>query len=200
MEPEWEKPELGAGIESGWSPARTKLLRLHFSLGVSAAVSARLIGGVSRNAVISKRRRLGLFGANPLRSLTRLVFGRAPPQVGTFSVPRRGVHPPCRVADAPAIRREPLPFMDWPVPAGGDPKSLAERSPGECAWPLGPAERPGDFRTLFCCAPTKAGRSYCPDHHRRGRTQYIPPALRVEGDVAKSPVARSPADPPKETR
>ena len=54
--------------------------------------------------------------------------------------------------------------MDWPAPACADPKTLAERSAGQCAWPLGPAEAAGDYRTLFCCAPVDRGRGYCATH------------------------------------
>ncbi|MBV9511814.1 MAG: hypothetical protein JO303_16195, partial [Caulobacteraceae bacterium] len=44
----------------GWSPRRVEVLRRHHALGLSAGQSAELLGGVSRNAVICKRNRLGL--------------------------------------------------------------------------------------------------------------------------------------------
>jgi GcrA cell cycle regulator len=47
--------------DSPWSNARVLLLVDHYRRGLSASESATLIGGVSKNAVISKRRRLGLF-------------------------------------------------------------------------------------------------------------------------------------------
>ena len=47
-----------------WSVERIVLLHLHYLQGISAAESAKLIGGVSRNAVISKRYRMGLFGGS----------------------------------------------------------------------------------------------------------------------------------------
>jgi GcrA cell cycle regulator len=149
--------------QPAWSPGRVDLLRLHFDLGLSAKRSAELIGdGVTRNAVISKRRRLGLMGANPLQT------GVGPTsRVGrTTPLPRRSSRAKAGLADEPT-RREPLPFMDWPDPAGATPKTLTHREPGECAWPLGPAEAPGDDRTLFCCAPVEVGRSYCAVHDAR---------------------------------
>jgi hypothetical protein len=61
---------------------------------------------------------------------------------------------------------EALPPMDAPLPGCAHPKVLADHRSSECLWPLGPAEAPGDWRTLFCCAPVAARRRYCPDHAR----------------------------------
>jgi len=157
MQPESDNP-----AEPGWSRQRTELLRAHYALGLSAAVSAQLIGGVSRNAVISKRRRLGLLGANPLQSAMRATRCAA----RAVGAPTRSSsdRPSLALRDDDDGRREPLPFMDWPAPADAEPKPLAERARGQCAWPLGPAEAPGDYRTLFCCAPADPGRSYCATH------------------------------------
>ena len=150
--------------EPVWSPERTELLCAHYALGLSAAVSAQLIGNVSRNAVISKRRRLGLMGANPLQSAMRAArcATRVDEQPRRPSLLRPWLAPPD--GDEADRRREALPFMDRPAPADADPKTLAERSRGQCAWPLGPAEAPGDYRTLFCCAPVDRGHSYCATH------------------------------------
>ena len=54
--------------------------------------------------------------------------------------------------------------MDLPPPADAAPKSLNERGPRQCAWPLGPAEAEGDYLTLFCCAPRQGRRPYCATH------------------------------------
>jgi hypothetical protein len=148
--------------EAGWSAGRTALVRLHHALGLSAAASAQLIGGISRNAVVSKRRRLGLMGANPLRSVRAALRRSAFPMLGLVGSPGRPSFGPDAV-----LRREPLPFMDLPPPLNAEPKRLTDRQRGECAWPLGPAEAPGDYRTLFCCAPVERGRSFCPVHRAR---------------------------------
>jgi len=179
-----------AAVEVGWSPARAELVRLHHALGLSAALSARLIGGVSRNAVISKRRRMGLTGANPLQAANR-VFRTCHPASGpgplvsavSLALPRSYIdplEPPC----------EPLPFMDSPPPPDADPKILAERSRGECAWPLGPAEVEGDHRTLFCCAPVRRGRSYCGAHAAAALSQEPPPPLRLRRSDLGLPPSR----------
>ena len=160
------------------------MLRLHHAIGLSAAVSAQLIGAVSRNAVISKRRRLGLIGANPLQAAIRFVR-RASLACEPLSYPSLGRFsrvPPARAESS--IRREPLPLMEQPAPPNADPKTLAHRSRGECAWPLGPAEAPGDYRTLFCCAPVGPGRTYCPAHRARAFTGQVLPPLRVRSPAA----------------
>jgi hypothetical protein len=159
----------GEAIDSVWSAARVALLRLHHALGLSAALSAELIGAVSRNAVISKRRRLGLVGANPLRA-ARCEAGPSgrPPLFPRVWRP---------AGSQGVVSREPLPGMHTPLPLDADPKSLAQRGEHECAWPLGPAEAPGDYRTLFCCAPTQPGRSFCAVHHARA---YCAPDETIE--------------------
>ncbi|HEX4181143.1 MAG TPA: GcrA family cell cycle regulator [Caulobacteraceae bacterium] len=148
---------------SAWTPVRVALLRLHHTLGLSAAASAELIGGMSRNAVISKRRRLGLIGATSRQAAPRISpCGGRPTRVPSLAYlfwrsyeTRHG------------FSRDPLPCMDAPAPPCADPKILADRGERECAWPLGPAETAGDYRTLFCCAPVERGRSFCAAHLAR---------------------------------
>lgn len=147
-----------ADAEAGWTPARTTLLRLHHALGLSAAVSAKLIGDVSRNAVVSKRRRLGLVG----RAVIALRLEPDPPSRSAGPRLRRW-----RPLAPPEPPSEPLPFMDHPTPADARPATLTERAVGQCAWPLGPAEQPGGWRTLFCGAPVLARGPYCPTHRAR---------------------------------
>lgn len=167
------RAEPGCDAEPGWSPARTELLRLHYGLGLSASLSAQLIGRVSKNAVISKRRRLGLTGANPLRVTLRATGWTAPGfeagRLPRFRPPRVEVHG-CGAA---------LPAMDAPPLPGTEPKTLALRARGECAWPLGPAEAIGDYRTLFCCAPAEAARSYCSVHRARSLSGEVLPPLKL---------------------
>lgn len=139
----------------GWTRERVALLRRHYAVGLSAAESAILLG-VSKNAVISKRNRLGLQGA--VRSLGPKVSAKEQDQ-----------SPKIRRAREPKFRRLPLPDMDLPLPPGAAPKALAFHKRGECVWPLGGAEAPGDWRTLFCRAPATIGRRYCTAHLQRAR-------------------------------
>ena len=138
-----------------WTPDRVDLLRRHHAVGLTASESAILLG-VSKNAVIAKRTRLGLIGA-------------VRPAGKATAVQRRDSARVIRQPPEATFRRLPLPAMDLPPPAGADPKPLTARVRGECAWPLGPAEQPGDWRTLFCCAPVKPGGRYCRDHAARAR-------------------------------
>ncbi|QUD88035.1 GcrA family cell cycle regulator [Phenylobacterium montanum] len=140
----------------GWTPDRVDLLRRHFAVGLTAAESAILLG-VSKNAVISKRTRMGLLGGVRL-----FKAGEAAPQ-------RRGREPRLKLTPTPQFRRLPLPDMDQPPPPAARPKPLAQRERGECAWPLGAAEQEGDWRTLFCCAPVRPGGRYCCAHAARAR-------------------------------
>jgi hypothetical protein len=139
-----------------WSLERVDQLRHHYRLGLTAAESAALLGGVSKNAVISKRTRLGLTGG-------RLVV-RGPAEG------RRGPQArPWRWRPEPDFHCEPLPAMDGAAPVGACPKPLSQHRPGECLWPLGSVESPGDWRTLFCCAAVKDDRRYCEAHASRAR-------------------------------
>jgi len=149
-------PDLLSAAALGWTEARVALLRRHYAVGLTAAESAILLG-VSRNAVISKRTRLGLVG------LVRTV-GAPVPERCREHVPAAG-----RILREPEFRRTPLPPMDAPPPAGANPKPLAQHQRGECVWPLGGADQPGDWRTLFCCAPVTVGARYCPAHAARAR-------------------------------
>ena len=139
--------------DRGWTPARIDMLYLHYALGMTAGQSAQVLGGVSGNAVQSKRMRLGLASKAPAGAVSALFTGRR-----------------VRFSAVMSLCREPLPEMDFPTPPGARPSRLADRGSHECAWPLGPAEQPGDYRTLYCCAPTRRRSAYCPVHaeHVRG--------------------------------
>ena len=143
-----------------WTPDRVALLRRHYTAGLSAAESAILLGGVTKNAVISKRNRLGLVGQ--VRMTTAQDGSVSLRHVRTRAL-RLNLH------REPKFSSTPLPAMDGAPPEGADPKPLVAHRRGECLWPLGPAEQEGDWRTLFCCAPVAGGRRYCPTHARRAR-------------------------------
>jgi GcrA cell cycle regulator len=134
---------------------RTALLVEHYNVGLSAAESAGLIGGVSKNAVISKRRRLGL--------VATVVVGWRASASDEGGEPRRRACRPRRFRGPPPLPVEPLPDMEAAVAPDMNPKRLTERRWSDCAWPLGPAEAAGDYRTLSCGAPRARGR-YCAAH------------------------------------
>jgi GcrA cell cycle regulator len=153
---------VAAPADAGWSAARVALLDDHFNIGLTAAESAGLIGGVSKNAVISKRRRLGL--------VATVAVGCSRDWMSDAVERRRARRPargPSIFRGPPPLPVHPLPDMEGPLPADSDPKVLTARRFGECAWPLGPAEAEGDNRTLFCCAPTQGVVPYCAVHSGR---------------------------------
>ena len=143
-------------VAEGWTKERIALLHRHFMVGLTAAESAILLGGVSKNAVVAKRSRLGLVG-----------FAKAEPTPEPVKPRQR--EPDVRLRREPRFRRVALPDMDGPLPPDAAPKPLAQHRRGECVWPLGAADQEGDWRTLFCCAPILAGRRYCPAHTARSR-------------------------------
>jgi GcrA cell cycle regulator len=139
-----------------WSDERVAQLRRHYRVGLTASESALLLGGVTKNAVIAKRQRLGLRG---LAAAAHTVLGPQAPRRARMT----------RVRLPPPFRCEPLPPMDPYPPPGANPKPLARHLEGECLWPLGPVEVGGDWRTLFCCARAKPEGAYCAAHAIRAR-------------------------------
>jgi GcrA cell cycle regulator len=132
----------------GWTPTRIDMLHRHFAAGMTAAQSADALGGVSRNAVLCKRLRLGLSRSDaPAGALAMLLAG--------------GRYLP---TEPPPLPCHPLPDMDLEPPADARPSRLFDKGRHACAWPLGPAEEPGDYRTLYCGAPNARRRAYCQAH------------------------------------
>jgi GcrA cell cycle regulator len=133
-----------------WSQAALDLLfNLHVRQGLSAAQTARAIGGgVTRNAVLGKAQRMGWSrprDAPPPAGLTRDDDRRC--ASGRRVGPRLG-----RDRPLPALREVALP---------GTPRLWTERRRGECAYPVGEPDQPG--MQLSCCAPTGGG-TYCRAH------------------------------------
>ena len=96
--------------DRGWTPARIDMLYLHYALGMTAGQSAQVLGGVSGNAVQSKRMRLGLASKAPAGAVSALFTGRR-----------------VRFSAVMSLCREPLPEMDFPTPPGARPSRLADR-------------------------------------------------------------------------
>jgi len=133
----------------GWTPDRVDMLYRHFAVGLTAGESADALGGVSRNAVICKRLRLGLTtrAVATCGDLAGLLAGRR-----------------YQPTDPPPLPCQPLPDMGLTPPLGARPSLLSEKGRRDCSWPLGPACEPGDHQTLYCCAPRAGRGAYCPHH------------------------------------
>jgi len=132
-----------------WTDDRVEQLKNLWTEGLSASQIARALGGVTRNAVISKVHRLGLAGrATPSRS-ERL------PMVPKVTM--RSHIPP-----APIVEEDPLILDD------GSHITTLTVSNRHCRWPLG---HPNEENFHFCGHAPRAmedgGGPYCPTHARR---------------------------------
>ncbi len=138
----------------GWTDERVEQLKALWTEGLSASQIARVLGGVTRNAVIGKVHRLGLAGrAGPARS-------ERPRNISHKSVVRVA-------APAPEIAEEdPITLDD------GQFATVLTINDRMCRWPIGdPAEN--EFH--FCGRKPKSGTPYCEAHARKA---YQPPAAR----------------------
>lgn len=133
-----------------WSQAALDLLfNLHIRQGLSAAQTARAMGGgMTRNVVLGKAQRMGWSrprDAPPPAGLTRADDRRT--ASGRKAGPRLG-------------KDRPLPRLREIAPVV-EPRLWTERRRGECAYPVGEPDQPG--MQLSCCAPTGGG-AYCAAH------------------------------------
>lgn len=128
---------------SGWTDERIAQLKSLWNEGLSATQVARVLTGVSRNAVIGKLCRLGLAGR----------FGPARPNRRS-AIPRRGP-PNAAVPPPPPPPQEPMP----------DPLRvpLVELQSWHCRFPLWGHNESGAPNFEYCGLGKRVG-SYC-EHH-----------------------------------
>lgn len=149
----------------GWTETRVIVAKALYNDGASAAEVARLIGGVTRNAVIGKIHRDEL--SDPKRKLPSRSNEQA-----------KGVRQPGqrRVHERGHLIRVKAPARERPIPPNVVDARIPERQRltldqlGNCVchWPVGDPREPGFF---FCGAPKANGDSvsYCPSHEFRSR-------------------------------
>ena len=130
----------------GWTEERVEQLKQLWTEGLSASQIARVLGGVTRNAVIGKVHRLGLAGrAGPARA----------------ERPRTTVtHRTVRVAapEPEIIEQDPLVLDD------GKFATVLTINDRMCRWPIGD---PSANEFHFCGRNPKAGSPYCEAHARK---------------------------------
>lgn len=154
---------------SGWTPERIERLNTLWQEGLSASQVAKLLGGVTRNAVLSKVHRLGIAGratasapsrpARPPRRdpAPRVARPKAAPDRPRRVLPTIAMAPPA--ADAfPAYAADPSPLRP-PVEEGPGSATIMTLGRNECSWPIGDPQA-DDF--TLCGAP--AGGRYCQRH------------------------------------
>jgi GcrA cell cycle regulator len=171
------KSPVGWQIPSAWTDERTAKLKELWPTGKSASVIAKEIGGLSRNAVIGKVRRLGL---EPRKNIIRKKSERR----GSWTPPEKTEVDKMleRHSRPPRFLTEPLP-TEPPRPA--KLFKLVDLNEGQCRFPYGDG-RKEPFG--FCGCKKLIGSQYCPGHHglcttgpqprRRKSSDYPLPAMR----------------------
>jgi GcrA cell cycle regulator len=144
----------------GWTEERVEQLKALWTEGLSASQIARVLGGVTRNAVIGKVHRLGLAGrAGPARS-------ERPRSVAHKSVVRIAQPEP------PIVEEDPIILED------GSFATVLTINDRMCRWPIGD---PSENEFHFCGRKPKSGSPYCEAHARKA---YQPPANRRDRRAA----------------
>ncbi len=153
-----------------WTDNRVKLLKKLWQAGLSGSKIAELLGGVSRNAVISKVHRLGLsdharlprikshrqrMAAKRMTKLRCAAIGN--PALGAlYNAETDACSPPTEELVIPIAER----------------KSIHTLTESSCRWPIGDPQNP-DFH--FCGKSKVPGLPYCEFHARRA---FQPPKTR----------------------
>jgi GcrA cell cycle regulator len=141
----------------GWTEDRIEQLKSLWTEGLSASHIARIMGGISRNAVIGKVHRLGLAGRASAPRSERVRLPAAP----RFSMR-------AHIPQPPIVEEEPIVLED------GSFATVLTINDRMCRWPIGdPAEN--EFH--FCGRKPKTGSPYCEAHARKA---YQPQQLRRE--------------------
>ncbi|MGH6877479.1 MAG: GcrA family cell cycle regulator [Rhizomicrobium sp.] len=138
-----------------WTNDRIEQLKSLWTEGLSASHIAKVMGGISRNAVIGKVHRLGLAGrvCAPRGERTRI------PSAARHSM---------RVHIPPIIEEDPIVLDD------GSFATVLTINDRMCRWPIGD---PSENEFHFCGRGPKSGSPYCEAHSRKA---YQPQQLRPE--------------------
>ena len=155
-----------------WTDDRVATLSKLWADGLSASQIAKILGEVTRNAVIGKVHRLGLSGrvktSKPSKRAPRTTTAKT--RTTSPSVPRM----PRRMVTAPA----PVPLEAKKLPSG-EFANIMTITDHMCKWPLGDPSS-SDFR--FCGRGADKGDPYCKAHsqvaYQPARRRGVPsPAL-----------------------
>jgi GcrA cell cycle regulator len=139
----------------GWTEERVDQLKTLWTEGLSASQIARVLGGVTRNAVIGKVHRLGLAGrASPSRSER--------PRMPSAPKVQTRTHAPA----PPVVEEDPLVLDD------GSHATVLTINDRMCRWPIGD---PSGDEFHFCGRKPKNGSPYCEAHAQKA---YQPQQVR----------------------
>jgi len=149
-------------VTDGWTPERVEMLQELLPTGLSSAEIARKLGGgLSRNAVIGKRNRLGLSAPGRASAPKRA----AATKVAKPARPRMSVAKP--------LRPEP--------PHGAGLATVMTLTLSMCRWPIGDPSSPS---FTFCGQRAERG-SYCAGHAARA---FVAPTSKAK--AAPRPIRR----------
>ena len=141
-----------------WTVERVDQLKVLWTEGLSASHIARVLGSVTRNAVIGKVHRLGLAGRAIAPRSERPRHPTAP------RVSLRQHHLP----EPPVVEEDPIILDD------GSFATVLTINDRMCRWPIGD---PAEHEFHFCGRKPKSGSPYCEAHARKA---YQPQQLRRE--------------------
>ena len=145
-----------------WTDERVDQLKSLWTEGLSASQIARVLGGVTRNAVIGKVHRLGLAGRAAPARIDRPRLPSAP----------RMHHLRVREPEPPVVEEEPITLED------GSFVGVLTINDRMCRWPIGD---PSGDEFHFCGRNPKSGSPYCEAHARKA---YQPPQARERRRMA----------------
>ncbi len=164
-----------------WTDERVNLLKELWGEGKTAAEIAKLLGGVTRNAVIGKAHRLKLSGrVSPIQQNTRpeTVESRARETV--------------RQAKAAVTRDVSIRAVTPETFIEGKRIKLVELRERHCRWPMGD---PKDESFCFCGHDSMVGLPYC-EHHAKVAFQVnsrsklkVDELAAIDGDVIRKNAA-----------
>ena len=147
-----------------WTDERIDLLRKLLDVGKSASQIARTLGGVTRNAVIGKARRLNIGFVVPIGK----------PKSGPK--PRDRVN--IRLNTPPKFK--PVAAIDLPPEPVANPVTLMQLTEHTCRYPV--SGEPRDM--LFCGAVPAHGKPYCNFHCAQAFAGYGQSMSRAERELA----------------
>ncbi len=166
-----------------WTDERVETLKTLWGEGQSASQIAKVLGGVTRNAVIGKVHRLGLASRAAAKPDATKSDTQAPakaetatkkPKLKAVEKPVKSVEatekpkpvtahkPPVVTSTFPHPPAPSEPLVDLAeVDAAAKKLSLLELNERTCKWPIGDPSK-GEF--YFCGHPVAAGKPYCSSH------------------------------------
>jgi len=163
-----------------WTDERVETLKTLWGEGQSASQIAKVLGGVTRNAVIGKVHRLGLASRTAAKpepakaaKTAKTETAAAKPKLKTVEKaeaapakekpkPVTAHKPPVVTSTFPHPPAPSEPLVDLAdVDAAAKKLSLLELNERTCKWPIGDPSA-GEF--YFCGHPAAPGKPYCSSH------------------------------------